>query len=61
MIIKVSKYSIKSEAAIHGSAIEKLFWRVLKVSQKKPLHEPFISKAAGLHPEIFKKIKNKNF
>ena len=34
MIIKISKYSIKSEAAIYGCIIKKLFRRVLKTLQK---------------------------
>ena len=34
-MVKVSKYSIKSEEAIHVRTIKKLFWRVLKVPQKK--------------------------
>ena len=33
-MIKISKYSIKSEAAIHSCNIKKLFWRVLKISHK---------------------------
>ena len=34
-MIKISKYSIKSEAAIHGCTIKKLFSGVLKVPQRK--------------------------
>ena len=37
LIVKVANYSIKSEAAIHGWTIKKLFWRLLKISLKKNL------------------------
>ena len=53
-IIKVSKYLIKSEAEIHGYTIKKLFWRVLKISQKKT-YSVFSNKVVGLHSEIFLK------
>ena len=34
-MVKVSKYSIKSEAVIRRCTIKKQFWRVLNISQKK--------------------------
>ena len=52
MMIQISKYSIKSEAAIHGCTVKKLFWRVLKISQKKLCMILFLNKVAGVHPEI---------
>ena len=36
-MIKIFKYLIKLEAAIHGCTIKKLFWRVLRVSLIKTL------------------------
>ena len=48
-MVKVSKYSIKSEAAIHVCAIKKLFWRVLEMSQKNIRMSFFSSKVAGLY------------
>ena len=54
-MIKVSKCSIKSEAAIQGCTRRKLFWRVLKISQKKPMHGPLLNKVARLHREFFLK------
>ena len=35
MTIKISKYSIKSQAAIHDCTMKKLFWKVLEIPQKK--------------------------
>ena len=35
LMVEVSKYSIKPEAVIHMCTTKKLFWRVLKISQKK--------------------------
>ena len=34
-MVKVSKYSIKSEAVIRRCTIKKQFWKVLNISQKK--------------------------
>ena len=34
-MVKVYKYSIKSEPAIHGCTMKKLFLRNLNISQKK--------------------------
>ena len=47
------KYSIKSEAAIHGCTIKKLFWRVLKTSQENTFAWASSNKIAGLQPENF--------
>ena len=35
MMVKVYKYSIKSEAAIHECNVKALFWRNLNISQKE--------------------------
>ena len=35
LTVKVSKYSIKSEAVIRKCAIKKQFWKVLNIPQKK--------------------------
>ena len=56
LMVKVCKYSIKSEAAIHGCTIKKLFWRVLKTSQENTLAWASSNKIAGLQPEtLFEK------
>ena len=53
LMVKVCKYSIKSEAAIHGCTIKKLFWRVLKTSQENTFAWASSNKIAGLQPENF--------
>ena len=59
-MIKVSKYSIKSEAANHSCTIKKLFWRVLKISQKKNLcMSLLLNKFAGLYPDFFFFLKKR--
>ena len=53
MMVKVYKYSIKSEAEIHGYTIKKLFRRNLKISQKRNLFmDLFLNKVTGLHTEL---------
>ena len=48
-------YSIKSEAEIHGCTIKKLFWRILKISQKKPMNEPLFKQRCRLTSWFFLK------
>ena len=51
-MVKVSKYSIKSEAVIRRCTIKKQFWRVLNILQKKTLCMGlFWNKVAGLQPQ----------
>ena len=58
MMVKVYKYSIKSEAEIHGYTIKKLFRRNLKISQKRNLFmDLFLNKVTGLHTDLKKKKK----
>ena len=54
MMVKVYKYSIKSEAEIHGYTIKKLFRRNLKISQKRNLFmDLFLNKVSGLLTDFF--------
>ena len=57
MMIKLSKYLIKSEAAIHGCTIRKAVLKSFKNFTEKHLSMSlFLNKVAGLHPEfLFKK------
>ena len=58
MMVKVYKYSIKSEAEIHEYTIKKLFRRNLKISQKRNLFmDLFLNKVTGLHTDFFFKKK----
>ena len=58
MMIKLSKYSIKSEAAIHGCTIKKAVLKSFKNFTEKHLSMSlFLNEVAGLHPEFFFKKK----
>ena len=53
-MIKISKYSIRSEAAIHGCTIKKAALKSFKNFTGKTLcMSLFLNKVAGLRPEVF--------
>ena len=54
MMIKISKYSIKSETAIHGLYYKKAVLKSFKnFAEKNICMTLFLNEVAGLHPEIF--------